>query len=239
MSYNIHHGEGIDQRVDLPRIAGVITKAAPDIVALQEVDRGVERSGRVYQPATLGELTGMKAIFEKNIPYQGGEYGNAVLTRLPVQKHRNHFLPKSLPNEQRGLLEVNITVASQSLVFCATHFDYHPDDGERLASVQMFREFASAHEGRPIILAGDLNARPDSPVLEGLLAFMQDSFMAPATQPFTYPAEKPDRRIDFILFNRYPGLRCISFEIVSESMASDHRPIVAVFSLMNASGGGI
>src|SRR6185436_4143043 len=98
MSYNIRHGEGMDGRVDLARIADVIRRASPDVVALQEVDRGVQRTGGVDEPAMLGELAGMQSIFEKNIPYQGGEYGNAVLTRLPILYHQNHLLPKSLPN---------------------------------------------------------------------------------------------------------------------------------------------
>jgi endonuclease/exonuclease/phosphatase family metal-dependent hydrolase len=238
MSYNIHHGEGMDGRVDLPRIADIIRKEQPDLVALQEVDRGVERSGREDQPAELGRLTGMRPIFEMNIPYQGGEYGNAVLTRLPVVYYRNHYLPQSLPNEQRGMLEVAVDARGRRVVFFATHFDYHTDDAERLASARMFQSLAAGHAERPVILAGDLNARPDSPVLTELLTFMQDSFMAGNGDGFTFPAGRPDRRIDYILFNRAAGLVRIGDRVLDEAMASDHRPIAAVFRLSNASGGG-
>lgn len=164
LTYNIHHGEGMDGRVDLERIAGVIRQADADLVALQEVDRGVERTARVDQPAQLAALTGMQAVFERNIEYQGGDYGNAVLTRLPIIRHQNHFLPPSLPKEQRGMLEVHVSVSGRALIFLATHFDYHPDDGERLASAKVVREFVDGHPGLPVILAGDLNARPDSAV---------------------------------------------------------------------------
>ncbi|MEX2025646.1 MAG: endonuclease/exonuclease/phosphatase family protein, partial [Pirellulaceae bacterium] len=58
LTYNIHHGEGIDGKLDLPRIARVIESVDPDLVALQEVDRRVERTGSVDQPAELARLTG-------------------------------------------------------------------------------------------------------------------------------------------------------------------------------------
>jgi len=108
LTYNIHHGEGMDGQIDLERIAAVIRETEADLVALQEVDRGVERTSRADQPGHLGELAGMHAVFEKNIAYQGGEYGNAVLSRFPVEHHQNHHLPRLLPNEQRGLLEVHV-----------------------------------------------------------------------------------------------------------------------------------
>jgi endonuclease/exonuclease/phosphatase family metal-dependent hydrolase len=165
LTYNIHHGEGMDGRIDLYRIAQVIEDADADLVALQEVDHGVQRTDRVDQPGVLAELTGMQAIFERNIEYQGGEYGNAVLSRLPVEHYENHHLPKSLPNEQRGMLEVRIRVGEEKLIFFATHFDYHHDNGERLASVALLKELVEQHHDVPIIAAGDFNALPDSAVI--------------------------------------------------------------------------
>ena len=88
MSYNVHHGEGSDGRIDLERIAAVIKEEKADLVALQEVDRGVLRSGKRDLPAELAKLTGMSVFFENNFGYQGGEYGNAILTRLPVLSWR-------------------------------------------------------------------------------------------------------------------------------------------------------
>lgn len=60
LTYNIHHGEGTDGVLDLERIAGVIKGASPDLVALQEVDVGAERTGGVDQAGELGRLTGMQ-----------------------------------------------------------------------------------------------------------------------------------------------------------------------------------
>jgi len=77
LTYNIHHGEGVDGKLDLVRIAKVIQEVEPDIVALQEVDQNAGRSGQVDQAAELGRLTKMRSVFGGNIALQGGEYGNA------------------------------------------------------------------------------------------------------------------------------------------------------------------
>ena len=84
LSYNIHHGAGVDGKLDLERIAKVISSVSPGIVSLQEVDRKTERTGGVDQAEELGRLTGMKVLFGASMPYQGGEYGNAVLTKFKV-----------------------------------------------------------------------------------------------------------------------------------------------------------
>ena len=77
LCYNIHYGQGMDGRYDLQRLASVISKAKPDLVALQEVDVGVNRSGRIHQAQELGRLTGMSVRFGPTQHYQGGLYGNA------------------------------------------------------------------------------------------------------------------------------------------------------------------
>lgn len=228
LSYNIHHGEGTDGKLDLERIAGVIRASGADLVAFQEVDRGVERTARVDQPGRLGELTGMQPIFEKNIPYQGGEYGNAILSRLPVESHQNHYLPQSRPGEQRGLLEARVRVAGRSLLFFATHFDYHSDDGERMASAAMVRRMVNERPGQPIILAGDINATPDNRVLAELYDFLLETCPAD-TNALTFPAGKPDRRIDYILYTPGTGLQPVDYRVLDEPVASDHRPVLVTF----------
>ena len=92
LSYNIRHGAGLDGRIDLERIAEVIRRADPDLVALQEVDKCCERSGNQDTPARLGQALGMEHRFGKCMAYQGGEYGMAVLSRLPVTETIPHTL---------------------------------------------------------------------------------------------------------------------------------------------------
>ena len=86
MTYNIHHGEGLDGKVDLLRIAELIKRECADLVALQEVDKGVERTARRDFPDELAALTSLTYVFSNNYHFQGGEYGNAVLTRFPVKR---------------------------------------------------------------------------------------------------------------------------------------------------------
>lgn len=231
LTYNIHHGEGMDGRIDLERIAELIRNAEPDLVALQEVDRGVRRSGGVDQPARLAELTGMKPVFERNIEYQGGDYGNAVLSRLPIVSSRNHHLPQSLPKEQRGMLEVHVQASGRPVLFLATHLDYHPDDTERMQSVAMLRSLLQQGPAIPTVLAGDMNALPDSRVIDGLTSFLMDAHISGPQPIFTFPADAPDRRIDYVMYDRCHAWNCIEYRVLDEPVASDHRPVLATLVL--------
>lgn len=234
LSYNIHHGEGMDERVDLERIARLIRETNADLVALQEVDRGVRRTNQVDEPARLAELTGMTAVFERNIIFQGGDYGNAVLSRLPIERHQNHYLPQSQPDEQRGALEVHVRAGNRKLVFFATHLDYRENDAERILSIELFEKLLTPLREMPVIMAGDFNARPDSRVMVRARTILVDAFDVGTGPGFTFPASEPDRRIDYIMHNGHLDLRCVEFRVIPEPVASDHRPILAVFELGKA-----
>ncbi len=231
LSYNIHHGAGTDEKLDLPRIAKVIKSVSPDIVALQEVDRGTRRTEHVDQPAELARLTEMKAVFEKNIDYQGGEYGNAVLTKLPIVSSKNHYLPQLREGERRGALEVKVKVdgLDQPLLFIATHFDYRRDDGERIASAKLVNELIEKRLDQPAILAGDLNAVPDSEAIRIVKQKWHDTTEKPL---FTFPSDKPSRQIDFILFRPGGRWKTIEVRVLDEAVASDHRPIFSVMAIV-------
>src|SRR5262249_10181898 len=113
LTYNIHHGEGTDGKFDLERLAKVIKSVSPDIVALQEVDQGTARASGVDQPAELAKLTGMTVVFGRNIDYQGGGYGTAVLTKLPVKASASEKIPSSYEStaehpEQRAVQVVEL-----------------------------------------------------------------------------------------------------------------------------------
>ncbi len=228
LTYNIHHGEGLDGRLDLQRIAEAINRVNPDLVALQEVDRGTKRSGQADEPAILADLTGMQVVFEKNIDYDGGDYGNAVLSRWPINDHVNHPLPSYYDGEQRGLLEVHIQWQDRPITFFATHFDHRPDDAERLASVDFLRQQILKQSSNFIVVAGDLNATPDSRVMENLRGFLVDTYDPSDDPGVTFPADQPDRCIDYILHVPDTGLKCIESRVLEEPVASDHRPYMAV-----------
>jgi endonuclease/exonuclease/phosphatase family metal-dependent hydrolase len=231
LSYNIHHGEGVDRKLDLPRIASVIKSVKPDLVALQEVDQGTERTNKVDQPEELARLTGLNVVFGGNIRYQGGDYGNAVLSRLPISQHKNHLLPRFDDGEQRGVLQVEVDLPDGlgRLRFLATHLDYRAGDRERIASAKAINELAADSKSRPAVLAGDLNDVPDSKTLQEL-----ETVWTRANDKVlpTIPVDQPNRQIDFILFRPAERWKTIEVQVLDEAVASDHRAIFAVLELL-------
>ncbi len=232
LSYNIHHAEGVDKVLDLERIARVISAAQPDLVALQEVDRRATRSRGIDQPAELGRLTGLGAVFGPNIPLQGGDYGNAVLSRWPIARYENHRLPNTDAGEQRGVLEVHLEapVTRAPIVLWATHFDHRSNDAERRASAQAIEARLLRQLDRPALLVGDLNDVPASPTLRllGTMWTRSNTDILP-----TIPVGKPARQIDYVLYRPANRWRVIETRVLDEAVASDHRPFLAVLDLLN------
>lgn len=231
LTYNIHHGEGTDGKLDLARIAGVIGEVAPDIVALQEVDRRAARTGNVDQPAELAKLTGMNVAFGANIPLQGGHYGNAVLARLPIAREENRLLPSIGGGEQRGVLDVRLKLpgGDDEVRLLATHLDARGPNAERLASADAINELLARDAATPTLLAGDLNDTPASEVLRRFEAAWQIATREPH---LTSPAGKPRRQIDFALSSPANRWRVVETRALDEAVASDHRPLLVVIELL-------
>jgi endonuclease/exonuclease/phosphatase family metal-dependent hydrolase len=184
MTWNIHHGEGLDGRVD------------------------------------------MTPVFSKNINFQGGEYGNATLSRWPVVVATNHHYAMLREGEQRGLLQTTIDLGGRPLGFWNTHIDHRRDDSERVSNVQEIRRHL-ATSLMPVVLVGDFNDFPDSRVHRGLLEIFRDSWLeAGEGDGATFPAEPAGRRIDYIWIQRDAPLRARSIRVVKTD-ASDHWAVVA------------
>lgn len=231
MTYNIHHGEGLDGRVDLARIAGLIKSEQADLVALQEVDKGTERTARRDLSAELASLTGLIRVFSNNFAFQGGEYGNAILTRFPIKQVINTHYQKVNETEQRGLLQVTLDLGGHELVFMTTHIDHRRDDAARWSNVAEIEARAQSLRDRPIILCGDFNDVPTSRVYHRLQDSFDDTWLrAGAGDGFTIPADKPNRRIDYIWISKSTSLFPIR-AWVPETKASDHRPVVVELRL--------
>ena len=89
LSYNIHHGVGMDGKLDLQRIGKIIKKVNPDIVALQEVELKTKKTGNIDQAKVLAKATGLNYAFGPAINFAGGKYGNAILSRYPIKSIKN------------------------------------------------------------------------------------------------------------------------------------------------------
>lgn len=212
MTYNIHHGQGTDDRFDLERLARIINEAKPDLVALQEVDRRTGRSSGVDQAAELARLTGLHMAFGKSIDLEGGEYGNAVLSRTELSDVQVHRLPSPEEGEPRTALSVQFTLPGRpTSKFVSTHL-CHLSAANRLVQVKELQKLFGGSDP-PVILAGDLNARPRSPA------------MAPLREGWSNPLED-SQTIDYVLMRSRDGWRPRAAHKRAEPVASDHDPVV-------------
>ncbi len=225
LTYNIHHGEGVDRELDLDRIASVIRSVKPDIVALQEVDHTAKRSQKVDQPTTLARMTKMNVAFGANIQLQGGHYGNAVLSRFPIASHRNHLLPNTDNGEQRGVLIADVLVPelADPLRVLATHFDHRKNDIQRVQSTKFLNVLVRRQTG-PAILMGDMNDVIGSPTIKLLDSHWQRTNQ---DEMPSVPVSKPQRQIDFVFVRPQSQWSVVQTKVLDEAVASDHR---AVFS---------
>src|SRR5690349_3575464 len=101
LSYNLHHCGGTDGKRDVERIAKVIERSGADLVALQEVDNRTKRTNHVDQAAELGKLTKMHAVFGKAMEWDGGDYGDAILSKYEIiHVHQEHLPYKKLDKHE-------------------------------------------------------------------------------------------------------------------------------------------
>jgi len=238
LTYNIHHGEGADGNVDIDRIAKVILESKADLVALQEVDRGVERTKKIDTMTMLADLTGMTYTFGKNLDYQGGDHGNGVLVRYPILEEKNLLLRSIQSSEQRGLLQLVIEIKGQEIVFMNTHLDDKLDGAERMASVQEMMTATQQYANRPVILCGDFNDIPTSATIGKIEEAFDDSWARIGKgEGSTYPASKPAKRLDYIFTkkNNLDSITSLSLTPVSARViaggASDHLPLLVEFEM--------
>ena len=227
MSYNICNAKGLDNQVDYQRIADVVADVSPDVVALQELDSVTNRSNRVDVLAQLASLTAMYSVYGASIPYDGGKYGIGVLSKQkPLSWQR---IPLPGREEARSLLMVEF----KDYVFCCTHFSLNKEDRQASAAII---DHAVKDLNKPVILAGDLNATPESPVLE---AFKQNWNILTNVQQLTFPSDQPKETIDYILGYTAKGYTYSVWQtrVLNEPVASDHLPLFADVRLKTAKSG--
>ena len=230
MTYNIHVGVGMDKRLDLQRIADVISQEHPDLVGLQEVDRGVKRTQGVDEIAELARMTGMEYAFAHNLDYQGGQYGVAILSRFPILKTDHRMYLNKREAERRGMIRIEVNIGGGSLSFATTHLDYQYEDGRVFEAGQLL-DFLKDQKG-PLILVGDFNEEPGGDAYKLVTAYFGDAWVDSKAKDagLSYPADKPAKRIDYIFYRANSGVRARKAWTVN-TLASDHIPVAAEFEI--------
>lgn len=215
-SYNVRNAKGMDNVTDFDRIAKVINDMDAHAIAIQELDSATERSNGLVVLDELAKRTNMHGSFNGSIEYRGGKYGIGILTKEKPLNIEGIALPGT--EEKRSVLIVEL----EDFVLCCTHLSLTEED--RRTSINLIEQHTEKYDSKPVFLAGDLNAKPESSeirVLSNNWAMLSD-----ITEP-TFPSDNPDRVIDYILLkpNSKFTHKVLDAQVVDEPMASDHRPL--------------
>jgi len=232
LSFNILHGATTKGDFNLDVIAKVINDANPDFVALQEVDFKTKRSKKYDLVTELGWRTQMTPLFGKAMDFDGGEYGEGVLSKYTFLKTRNVPLPYITGNEPRAALEVTVILDSgDTISFIGTHLDHLEDQSSRILQAKEINKVFISNE-YPTVLAGDLNAQPGSSTIDILEEIWISSYDKNNPQP-TFPSVNPLRKIDYVMFYPKNSWKIIKTEVIKDSIASDHCAYLVTLLLLD------
>ncbi|MGY1857354.1 endonuclease/exonuclease/phosphatase family protein [Modestobacter sp. SYSU DS0290] len=241
VTFNVHHGVGDDGRHDLPRLARLLADADADLICLQEVDRHFgPRSEGVDQAELLSRALEMELAWGPAIDEPGGggsdgdrrQYGNALLSRLPLLARAVHPLPGG--GEPRSALRARVGLPGGALWVTTTHLS-SGSAADRAVQAAAVAELHTAAE--PGVLVGDLNAEPGSPELESLRARLADAWQQAAARSdqtgrfslhrdtgLTHPARRPRVRIDQVWVTG--GVAVTDARVLDGAGTSDHHPLL-------------
>jgi endonuclease/exonuclease/phosphatase family metal-dependent hydrolase len=223
MTYNIQ-GHAASGRPDhIPKIAEVISAAAPDVVGLQEVHCKT-RASIIDQAEHLAALTGLRLAFGRSCSIEGGDYGNAVLTRHAIAASHVYPLPGS--GEPRSLLQTDIAIDGSRFAFFVTHLAAWG----RLLRVARLRQITElgdiiARGAFPHVLCGDFNVPPGAEEMALLLSHGHLHICGEPREA-TFPMTR--QRLDYIMCD--PRWEFVSSEVIRRG-PSDHWPFIVELKL--------
>jgi endonuclease/exonuclease/phosphatase family metal-dependent hydrolase len=226
MTYNIHHGAGMDKKLDLERIARVIRAQKPDLVALQEVDDGTKRTNYVMQAEELARLTKMHQAYGAAMDFDGGKYGDAVLSRYKIAESRVISLGYTPGDRREPRVAVATIVAlpgGGEIAFISTHLDHTAASPDRLEQAKAINEQVR-NVNQSAVLAGDFNCEVGSEPMAELEKVWK--VVSNGDGSLTCPADEPRTKIDHVLVKPLGRWRVVDAKVIDERVASDHRPVV-------------
>lgn len=220
MTYNIFHGETTAGKIDMDLFAEIIQAENPDLVALQEVDVNCRRSGSIDQVKELADRTDMQGYFCKFIDYQGGEYGSAILSRLPVETFSTWPMYNN-GGEQRafGVIKVQLE-GGRSVYFNSSHLSNRSH--ERASQISEIIDYYNKQLNRqPLIVCGDLNTEAHA---ADMLPLLREFKVADTRLNNTFSTRTGMRKkIDFILMpNNDDWVVLDDVKVIFREDASDH-----------------
>ena len=225
VSYNIRAGRDFHGNASLDRQVELLRSLKPDLLALQEVDRNWDRSGRVDQCAAFASRLNMNSLYAPNLvgPWQSGrirpQYGVAVLWAGAAAPAGGNAL-SGVPNrEPRGFAWVEINRGGGMVRFVSTHLGL--DEDERTSQTELLCKWVEARPG-PVVVAGDFNMTNESREYELITSNLAD--LTRDRGLLTFPSGRPDRQLDYIFAS--PGIDALSVDVV-QGLDSDHLPLVA------------
>jgi endonuclease/exonuclease/phosphatase family metal-dependent hydrolase len=232
LTFNIYHGETMKGDFNLDVIAKVINDANPDFVALQEVDFRTNRAKKYDLVTELGIRTKLCPLFAKAMNFDGGEYGEGILSKHSIVSSRNVNLPYTKGNEPKNAVEVvSVLPSGDTIAFVGTHLDYKEIETDRINQVKKINAVFLKNK-YPTIFAGDLNSLPDSTPMKILEEKWGTSYDKNNPQ-FTFPSKKPEKTIDYIMYSPKNKWKVLSREVIQDSVASDHCAYLVTIELLD------
>ena len=178
----------------------------------------------------LGLRTGLAPIFGQAMHFDGGGYGVGILSAYPFIKTKSYALPSQSDREPRMALEAQIILKTGDTIrFVSTHLDSTRDEEDKVRQAKKLNELF-AGDNKLSILAGDLNARPESKTMDILYEKWTKSFSKDVP---TAPSVNPRAKIDYILFRPVNKFRVLETKVLEEEVASDHRPVLSILELLD------
>lgn len=234
VTFNIHSARDADSgdRVRIGTIGDELASWDPDVVLLQEVDRGRAWSDRIDMPAVLAARLGMHQAFGANVVRSASnEYGTAILSRYPITTWHNTLLPAPPGTQQRGLLHAVLDVDGVEMSVYDTHLEATSRPA-RERQVHAIMPLLRADD-RPKLLGGDLNSAPGSEVVTSARSLLRDTWgEVGAGAGLTAPAGHPRVRIDYLLYGDGGGTSLRAQAVVLQrSTVSDHLAVRADYQL--------
>lgn len=225
-SYNILHCEDfLREEIDFDAFAKAIQEINPDVIGMNEVHGEGDLEEYTEQAEILGKKTGYNYYFAQATVLDGeNPFGNAMLSRLPVKECVTIPIPDPDPQGYDGYYETRcvlkmVTATDPEITFLITHFGLNPDEQENAVKVVL-----ENITDKRCVLMGDLNVKPDASILAPVCERLKDAAGNGSMTPFTFPSDKPNRKIDYIFVSKDIKINWFKAENI---VLSDHKPVSA------------